>query len=67
MWRSLVCHNRFPYPTKPDPKDPDKDTVTPMPQDADEAHWTAMAAEVQQPEVAERGNKETVYEEVYPE
>ena len=24
VWRSLVCHNHFPYPTPPDPKDPDE-------------------------------------------
>lgn len=67
VWRSLVCHNHFPYPTKPDPKDPDKDSVTPMPQDADEAHWTAWRRKYNNPKSPNRGNKETVYEEVYPE
>lgn len=67
VWRSLVCHNRFEYPTKPDPKDPDKDTVNPMPQDADEAHWTAWRRRYNNPKSPSRGNKETVYTEVYPE
>lgn len=67
VWRSVVCHNRFPYPTKPDPKDPEKDTITPMPQDADEAHWTAWRRRYNNPKSPTRGNKETVYEEVYPE
>jgi hypothetical protein len=67
VWRSLVCHNRFPYPTKADPKDPDKDFVTPMPQDADEAHWTAWRHRFTTPKSPSRGNPETVYTEVYPE
>ena len=67
VWRSLVCHNKFPYPTKPDPKDPDKDFVTPMPQDADEAHWTAWRHRYSNPKSPSRGNPETVYQEVYPE
>lgn len=67
VWRSLVCHNRYPYPTKPDPKDPEKDTVEPMPQDADEAHWTAWRRRYNNPKSPSRGNKETVYQEVYPE
>ncbi|HVJ88226.1 MAG TPA: tetratricopeptide repeat protein, partial [Labilithrix sp.] len=67
VWRSLVCHNHFPYPTKPDPKDPDKDVVTPMPQDADEAYWSAWRHKYNNPKSPTRANKETVYEEVYPE
>ncbi|MBX3209893.1 MAG: hypothetical protein KF764_32990, partial [Labilithrix sp.] len=66
VWRSLVCHNYFPYPTKVDPKDPEKDLVTPMPQDADEAHWTQWRRKYNNPKSPTRGNKETVYEEVYP-
>ncbi|MBX3259990.1 MAG: tetratricopeptide repeat protein [Labilithrix sp.] len=67
VWRSLVCHNHFPYPTKVDPKDPEKDLVTPMPQDADEAYWTQWRRKYNNPKSPTRGNKETVYEEVYPE
>jgi tetratricopeptide (TPR) repeat protein len=67
VWRSLVCQNHFPYPTKPDPKDPEKDTVTPMPQDADEAHWTAWRHRYNNPKSPSRKNPETAYTEVYPE
>ncbi|MFO0736352.1 MAG: tetratricopeptide repeat protein [Labilithrix sp.] len=67
VWRSLVCHNHFPYPVKTDPKDPEKDTITPMPQDADEAHWTQWRRRYNTPKSPTKGNKETVYEEVYPE
>jgi tetratricopeptide (TPR) repeat protein len=66
VWRSLACHNHFPYPVKPDPKDPDKDFIEPMPQDADEAHWTQWRRRYNNPKSPSRGNKETVYEEVYP-
>ena len=44
VWRSLVCHNRYPYPTAPDPKDPDKDTVNRIPQDHDRDYWTGWEA-----------------------
>jgi hypothetical protein len=40
VWRSLVCHNKYQYPTPPDPKDPDKDTVVRLPQDHDRDYWT---------------------------
>ncbi|MFT3769216.1 MAG: tetratricopeptide repeat protein [Minicystis sp.] len=40
VWRSLVCHNKYAYPTPPDPKDPDKDTVVRLPQDHDRDYWT---------------------------
>ena len=66
VWRSLVCNNHYPYPTPQDAKDPDKDTVVPMPQDADEAHWTAWRHRYQTPKSPSRGNPETVYKEVYP-
>jgi hypothetical protein len=39
VWRSLVCHNKYPYPVAPDPKDPDKDTVGKLPQDHDADFW----------------------------
>jgi tetratricopeptide (TPR) repeat protein len=37
-----------------------------MPQDADEAHWTQWRRRYNNPKSPSRGNKETVYEEVYP-
>jgi tetratricopeptide (TPR) repeat protein len=66
VWRSLVCHNHYPYPTKTDRKDPDKDVVSPMPQDADEAYWSSWRRKYILPKSISRSNKETVYEEVYP-
>ncbi len=66
VWRSLVCHNHFEYPTQTDPKDPEKDVVKPMPQDADEAHWTAWRHKYNNPKSPNRKNPETVYTEVYP-
>ncbi len=39
VWRSLVCHNRFPYPTPPDPEDEAKDSIQRMPQDHDRQWW----------------------------
>ena len=66
VWRSLVCHNEFPYPVPPDPKDREKDSIKPMPQDADEAHWTQWRRKYNNPKAPNKGNKETVYQEVYP-
>jgi tetratricopeptide (TPR) repeat protein len=44
VWRSLVCHNRYMYPTPPDPKDPERDLVAKMPQDHDRDYWTGWEA-----------------------
>ena len=44
VWRSLVCHNKFPYPTAPDPKNPDADTIVPLPQDNDQQYWNGWRA-----------------------
>lgn len=44
VWRSLVCHNKFPYPTAADPKDPNKDSITALPQDHDRAYWNEWEA-----------------------
>ncbi len=44
VWRSLVCHNKFPYPTAPDPKNPDGDTIVPLPQDHDTQYWNGWRA-----------------------
>jgi tetratricopeptide (TPR) repeat protein len=65
VWRSLVCQNHYPYPTPPDPKDPEKDTVTPMPQDHDEAFWTAWRNKYRDPKSVSRKNPETVYTDPY--
>jgi hypothetical protein len=39
VWRSLVCHNHYGYPVPPDPADPNKDSITRMPQDHDPDWW----------------------------
>ncbi|EYF08936.1 tetratricopeptide repeat protein [Chondromyces apiculatus] len=44
VWRSMVCHNRFPYPVAPDPKDPKRDSVTRLPQDHDDDYWVGWEA-----------------------
>ncbi|WP_437731126.1 tetratricopeptide repeat protein [Sorangium sp. So ce1335] len=44
VWRSLVCHNKYPYPVAPDPKDPTRDTVGRLPQDHDDDYWTGWEA-----------------------
>jgi hypothetical protein len=44
VWRSLVCHNQYAYPTSPDPKDPEKDTVVRLPQDHDRDYWSGWEA-----------------------
>jgi tetratricopeptide (TPR) repeat protein/outer membrane protein assembly factor BamD (BamD/ComL family) len=44
VWRSFVCHNRYAYPTPPDPKDPERDLVAKLPQDHDRDYWTGWEA-----------------------
>ncbi|WP_438014741.1 hypothetical protein WMF18_28115 [Sorangium sp. So ce315] len=44
VWRSLVCHNKYPYPVAPDPNDPTRDTVGRLPQDHDADYWTGWEA-----------------------
>ncbi len=39
VWRSMVCHNKYPYPVATDPKDPLRDTVGKLPQDHDADFW----------------------------
>ncbi len=66
VWRSLVCHNKYAYPTPPDPKNPDADTIVPLPQDHDEPYWTAWRNAHQDPKSAKRGGPDSKYLEVYP-
>ncbi|MBK8938937.1 MAG: hypothetical protein IPM79_15245 [Polyangiaceae bacterium] len=49
VWRSLVCHNVYPYPVEPDPKDPTRDTVYPLPQDHDPKYWQEWEMRHQEP------------------
>jgi len=39
VWRSFVCHNKYPYPVATDPKDPLRDTLGKLPQDHDADFW----------------------------
>jgi tetratricopeptide (TPR) repeat protein len=41
VWRSLVCHNKFPYPVATEPTDPDKDQIYDKDQDHSEKYWNA--------------------------
>ncbi|MBK8215846.1 MAG: tetratricopeptide repeat protein [Myxococcales bacterium] len=66
VWRSLVCHNKYPYPTPPDPKRPDRDTVNPLPQDHDETYWAAWRNTNRDPKALKRGGADTKYTEVFP-
>jgi tetratricopeptide (TPR) repeat protein len=67
VWRSLVCHNRYPYPVASDPKDPDVDTVTPMPQDHDEAYWKTWRNRYPTPDALKKGPPDdAVFGDPYP-
>ncbi|MCU0692491.1 MAG: tetratricopeptide repeat protein, partial [Polyangiaceae bacterium] len=50
VWRSLVCHNHFPYPVEADRNDPDRDLVGALPQDHDEDYWTGWRHRYPAPE-----------------
>jgi tetratricopeptide (TPR) repeat protein len=39
VWRSLVCHDAYPYPVATDPKNADIDLVKPLKQDHDDKYW----------------------------
>jgi tetratricopeptide (TPR) repeat protein len=67
VWRSMVCHNKFPYPTPPDPKKPEHDTVASIPQDHDEAFWSAWRARYRESKYLRKGGgDETSYQDPYP-
>jgi tetratricopeptide (TPR) repeat protein len=66
VWRSLVCHNHYPFPTPPDPKNPDADTITKLPQDNDEAYWTSWRDMHRDPKSLKRGGPDTAYIDPYP-
>ncbi|MGO9834248.1 MAG: tetratricopeptide repeat protein [Polyangiaceae bacterium] len=70
VWRSLVCHNHYKYPPPPDPKadskNPDVDTVAPMPQDHDEAYWKTWRGRYPRFEALKKGPKEdTSFDDPY--
>jgi hypothetical protein len=62
VWRALVCQNHFAYPTPPLAGDPEQDTVRPLPQDHDRAHWLGWRQQRPAP-----GGKDLTFENPYPE
>jgi hypothetical protein len=67
VWRSLVCHNKYKYPTPPDPKNPDADTVGSMPQDHDTAYWSAWRNKYPRPDSIKKGPRDDVtFDDPYP-
>jgi tetratricopeptide (TPR) repeat protein/outer membrane protein assembly factor BamD (BamD/ComL family) len=66
VWRSLVCHNKFAYPTPPDPKNPDADSIVKMPQDNTEEYWTAWRNRYPDPKHFRKGAADTKYIDPYP-
>ena len=65
VYRSLVCHNHFQYPTPPNPKSPDQDTVLPLPQDHDEEYWGAWRANHRDPGTLRGGGPDTSFVDPY--
>lgn len=67
VWRSLVCHNKFPYPVDKDEQDPTIDKVVPLPQDNDEKFWATWRSQHTEP-VGDGGSIEenTAFDDPYP-
>ncbi|MBV9945698.1 MAG: tetratricopeptide repeat protein, partial [Myxococcales bacterium] len=67
VWRSLVCHNHYVYPVAADPKNPDADTIVPLPQDHDEAYWKTWRGKYAIPDSLRKGPPaETTFDDPYP-
>jgi hypothetical protein len=67
VWRSLVCHNHYRYPTTTDPKDPDVDEVGALPQDHDEAYWKVWRSKYPRPESLKKGPRDdTTFDDPFP-
>lgn len=69
VWRSLVCHNKFPYPVEADPNDPEKDKIEPLPQDQDAKFWNDWRSRHTTP-IGDKGSPtddETAFVDPYPE
>ncbi len=66
VWRSLVCHNKFPYPSPTDPKNPDVDAIVPLPQDQPPDYWNGWRQRYQLPKQVKKGNPETTFIDPYP-
>jgi tetratricopeptide (TPR) repeat protein len=67
VWRSLVCHDRYPYPVAADPRDPERDVVAALPQDHDAAYWKVWRARYDRPGALTKARKsETTFDNPYP-
>ena len=74
VWRSLVCHNHYPYPVATDPRDSDRDVIVRLPQDHDEKFWIEWEMTYPTPESLTRSRgrgaepeiAETTYRDPYP-
>jgi len=66
VWRSLVCHNKFPYPTPPDAKNPEADSITQLPQDNTEEYWRAWRSRHQDYKSARVNKPENRFVDPYP-
>ncbi len=65
VWRSLVCHNKYPYPSPTDPKNPDVDAIVALPQDAAPDYWNGWRQRYQLPKQVKKGNPETTFVDPY--
>jgi hypothetical protein len=66
VWRALVCKNHYKYPTPQDPKNPDKDTIVPLPQDNTQEYWQTWRMKYKDPKSIRKGNPETTFVDPYP-
>ena len=66
VYRASVCHNHFKYPTPANPKNPEQDTILPMPQDHDEEYWSTWRNLHRDPASLKKGGADTSYVDPYP-
>jgi tetratricopeptide (TPR) repeat protein len=66
VWRSLVCHNKFPAPIADDPKQPEHDLVQPLPQDHDEEFWIAFRARYPDAKSLSKHDPDAVFIDPFP-
>ena len=70
VWRSLVCHNLYAYPTSSDPARPDRDVILPIKGDRTEDEWIAWRRRYDDvPRLTKKGDRaaDTFYEDSFPE
>jgi tetratricopeptide (TPR) repeat protein len=67
VFRSLVCHDHYPYPVASSRADPEVDVVAALPQDHDAAYWTAWRRKYDRPDALNGAPKgEVTFEDPYP-